>query len=219
MGYGTGAIMGVPGHDERDLEFARKFELPILPVVQAPGKTPEESIGFLGGRNRDQLADYRWAADAGSEKENHRVAGRTGSRPAVTFVTNCATGFFPVNVIGASRSRLFGETASTRRCRNRNCRSSHRRSTISSRQGQASRRSQRQRIGFAIPRRRSRETNTMPQWAGSCWYYLRFCDPRKRFGEEATYWMGGETKQNAMTGCGTRHRHSHSSTPKPAVDL
>jgi leucyl-tRNA synthetase len=48
MGYGTGAIMGVPGHDERDLEFAREFNLSILPVVQAPGKTPEESIGFLG---------------------------------------------------------------------------------------------------------------------------------------------------------------------------
>src|SRR3989440_9362896 len=47
MGYGTGAVMGVPGHDERDLEFARKFEMTVLPVVQAPGKTPEESIGFL----------------------------------------------------------------------------------------------------------------------------------------------------------------------------
>src|SRR5438876_596896 len=47
MGYGTGAVMGVPGHDERDLEFARKFKMSILPVVQAPGKTPEESIGFL----------------------------------------------------------------------------------------------------------------------------------------------------------------------------
>src|SRR5207253_7981137 len=48
LGYGTGAIMGVPGHDERDLEFARKFQLPIIPVVQAPGKTPAESIGFVG---------------------------------------------------------------------------------------------------------------------------------------------------------------------------
>src|SRR5204862_3296967 len=41
MGYGTGAIMGVPGHDERDLEFARKFGMQIIPVVQAPGKTAE----------------------------------------------------------------------------------------------------------------------------------------------------------------------------------
>jgi leucyl-tRNA synthetase len=47
MGYGTGAVMGVPGHDERDLEFAHKFKMSILPVVQAPGKTAEESIGFL----------------------------------------------------------------------------------------------------------------------------------------------------------------------------
>src|SRR5438045_283518 len=47
MGYGTGAVMGVPGHDERDLEFARKFEMSVLPVVQAPGKSPDESIGFL----------------------------------------------------------------------------------------------------------------------------------------------------------------------------
>src|SRR5438874_10195808 len=47
MGYGTGAVMGVPGHDERDLEFARKFKMSVLPVVQAPGKSPQESIGFL----------------------------------------------------------------------------------------------------------------------------------------------------------------------------
>src|SRR6266436_1604375 len=48
LGYGTGAIMGVPAHDERDLEFARKFKLSILPVVQAEGKTSEDSIGFIG---------------------------------------------------------------------------------------------------------------------------------------------------------------------------
>ena len=46
MGYGTGAIMGVPGHDERDLAFAQKFGISILPVVQAPGRTPEDSVGF-----------------------------------------------------------------------------------------------------------------------------------------------------------------------------
>ena len=46
LGYGTGAIMAVPAHDERDLEFAQKFGLPIQIVVQAPGKSAEESIGF-----------------------------------------------------------------------------------------------------------------------------------------------------------------------------
>src|ERR1700681_2130696 len=48
LGYGTGAIMAVPAHDERDLEFARKFDLPICEVVQAPGLAAEESIGFVG---------------------------------------------------------------------------------------------------------------------------------------------------------------------------
>src|SRR5438067_5969471 len=46
LGYGTGAIMGVPGHDERDLEFARKFQLPIIDVVQPPNDEP--ATGFVG---------------------------------------------------------------------------------------------------------------------------------------------------------------------------
>ena len=46
LGYGTGAIGGVPAHDERDLEFAKKFDLPIVVVVQPTGDEP--AIGFTG---------------------------------------------------------------------------------------------------------------------------------------------------------------------------
>ncbi len=48
MSYGTGAIMAVPAHDARDLEFAELYQLPVVPVVQAPGKSPDESIGYSG---------------------------------------------------------------------------------------------------------------------------------------------------------------------------
>ena len=53
MGYGTGAIMGVPAHDERDLEFARKFDLPIFRCRQMPGQAAETSTGYTGRRYRD----------------------------------------------------------------------------------------------------------------------------------------------------------------------
>ncbi len=81
MGYGTGAVMGVPGHDERDLEFARKFDLNVLPVVQAPGKTPEESIGFVEDGVAINSPIIDGAADAGSEKRNPGVAGGTWRWP------------------------------------------------------------------------------------------------------------------------------------------
>src|SRR5437016_1489674 len=54
--YGTGAIMAVPGHDERDLEFAHKFKLPIQKVVQAPEGM--ESIGYVGDQGTAVNSDF-----------------------------------------------------------------------------------------------------------------------------------------------------------------
>jgi leucyl-tRNA synthetase len=194
MGYGTGAIMGVPAHDARDLEFARKFDLPVVPVVQAPGKTPEESIGFLdiGTAINSPLLDGL-ARDAATAKiidwleENGR--GRRDIR-------------YKLRDWLFSRQRYWGEPF-----------------PIIWRDGkhQALRETElpleppaledfkptgtgepplaKAKEWVRYSENASRETNTMPQWAGSCWYYLRFCDPQndQRFvGEESErYWMGG----------------------------
>ncbi len=88
--------------------------------------------------------------------------------------------------------------ANMKRFRNRNCRSSLPLSKISNRPEPASRRLAKAKDWIRYSDSASRETNTMPQWAGSCWYYLRFCDPgnHERFvGEEPErYWMGGRSE-------------------------
>jgi leucyl-tRNA synthetase len=194
MGYGTGAIMGVPGHDERDLEFARNFEFPILPVVQAPGKTPEESIGFLG----DGIAINSPIIDGLPTPEAKKkiiawLHERGHGHPCVRY--KLRDWLF-------SRQRYWGEPF-----------------PIIWRGGKHEALPESE-LPLELPALADfkptgtgepplakakdwirysdtavRETNTMPQWAGSCWYYLRFCDPQneKRFvGEEAErYWMGG----------------------------
>ena len=194
MGYGTGAIMGVPGHDERDLEFARKFDLAILPVVQVDGKTPNESIGCLedgiainspliNGLSTPEAKKkiVRWLEEQGRGRSDVRYKLRDW--------------LFPANVTGASRFRSFGKMANTTLVRAKtNCHSFRRSWKITNRpDGEPPRESERLDSLF---RNATRETNTMPQWAGSCWYYLRFCDPfanASRFvGEEPErYWMGG----------------------------
>jgi len=194
MGYGTGAIMGVPGHDERDLEFARKFKMSILPVVQAPHKTPEESIGFLedGVAINSTLINGLPTAEAKKkilawlEKHGH---GRADVR-------------YKLRDWLFSRQRYWGEPFPI---------------VWESEKHRALEESELPLVppplddykptGTGEPPlakakdwirysdKATRETNTMPQWAGSCWYYLRFCDPQNdnRFvGEEAErYWMGG----------------------------
>ena len=194
MGYGTGAIMGVPGHDERDLEFARKFNLSILPVVQAPGKTPEESIGFLG----DGLAINSPIIDGLPTPEAKKkiiawLEERGHGRPSVRY--KLRDWLF-------SRQRYWGEPFPVVWENGK-----HRALDESelpvvppplddfkpTGTGEPPLAKAKDWVRYSD--KAQRETNTMPQWAGSCWYYLRFCDPQndQRFvGEEAEkYWMGG----------------------------
>ena len=194
MGYGTGAIMGVPAHDERDLEFARKFQLQILPVVQAPGKTPEESIGstepgtainspLINGLSRVEATAriIDWLEQNGHGRRDIRYKlrdwlfsrQRYWGEPFPVIWRAGKHEALPESELPLEPPALedFKPTGT----------------------GEPPLAKAKEWIRYSDSA--SRETNTMPQWAGSCWYYLRFCDPRneQRFvGEEPErYWMGG----------------------------
>jgi len=194
MGYGTGAIMGVPAHDDRDLEFARKFDLKIVPVVQAPGKTPEESIGFvddglainsplINGLSRAEATAkiIDWLEKSGSGRRDIRYKlrdwlfsrQRYWGEPFPVIWRDGKHDALPEAELPLEPPALedFKPTGT----------------------GEPPLAKAKDWLRYS--KDAVRETNTMPQWAGSCWYYLRFCDPAngQRFvGEEVErYWMGG----------------------------
>jgi leucyl-tRNA synthetase len=208
LGYGTGAIMGVPAHDERDLEFARKFELPIRQVVQPLGS--EEPIGFVG----DGIAVNSPAIDG--------LPSREAIRKMTAWLEERGLGKGAINYKLRdwlfSRQRYWGEpfpiiweselaTGRVRPIGGPDGQNLHHRALDESElpvvpppledykptgTGEPPLAKAKEWVRYS--EKAMRETNVMPQWAGSCWYYLRFCDPRneKRFvGEEAErYWMG-----------------------------
>ena len=189
-GYGTGAIGGVPAHDERDLEFARKFDLPLRVVVRPRDDT--DPIGFFGEgiAVNSPLIDGLPSAEA-KKKMTAWLEERGQGKRAINY--KLRDWLF-------SRQRYWGEPF-----------------PIVWRDGkhEAIPESELPLVPPPLddfkptgtgepPLARAtdwvrysagatRELNTMPQWAGSCWYYLRFCDPRngKRFvAEEAErFWM------------------------------
>ncbi|MFN2623029.1 MAG: leucine--tRNA ligase [Chthoniobacterales bacterium] len=195
MGYGTGAVMGVPGHDERDLEFARKFNMTVLPVVQATGKTPEESIGFLeDGVAINSPIINGFPTPEAKKKILAWLQERGVGRPDVRY--KLRDWLF-------SRQRYWGEPFPI-------VWKNGRHESLSENElpleppaledfkptGTGEPPLAKAKDWIRYSETATRETNTMPQWAGSCWYYLRFCDPQNdgRFvGEKPErYWMGGE---------------------------
>ena len=193
IGYGTGAIGGVPAHDERDLEFAKKFDLPIVVVVQPTGDEP--AIGFTGEGiainspvvNGLTSAEAKkkitaWLEERGSGKRaiNYKLRDWLFSRQRYWGEP------FPI-IWEDGKHRSLGEDElpvlppplddykPT---------------------GTGEPPLAKAKDWICYSEKATRETNVMPQWAGSCWYYLRFCDPQNdaRFvGEKAErYWMGSD---------------------------
>jgi leucyl-tRNA synthetase len=193
LGYGTGAIGGVPGHDERDLEFARKFDLPIVEVVQPLGDEP--ALGFVGEgiAINSPIINGLTSAEA-KKKITAWLEERGQGKRAINY--KLRDWLF-------SRQRYWGEPFPIIWQDGK-----HR--SLSETElpvvpppledykptGTGEPPLARAKEWVRYSEKAVRETNTMPQWAGSCWYYLRFCDPHndKRFvGEQAErYWMGGD---------------------------
>lgn len=192
LGYGTGAIGGVPAHDERDLEFANKFDLPTVIVVQPTGH--EAAFGFTGEgiAINSPIINGLTSAEA-KKKITSWLEERGLGKRAINY--KLRDWLF-------ARQRYWGEPFPI-------VWESGKHRALEERElpvvpppledykptgnGEPPLAKAKEWIHYSDEA--TRETNTMPQWAGSCWYYLRFCDPHegKRFvGEEPEhYWMGG----------------------------
>jgi leucyl-tRNA synthetase len=193
LGYGTGAIGGVPAHDERDLEFARKFDLPIVEVVQPLADEP--ALGFVGEGIAINSPIINGLTSAEAKK---KITGWLEERGQGKRAIN-----YKLRDWLFSRQRYWGEPFPITWQDGK-----HRSLSESELPVVPPALEDYKPIGTGEPplarakewvrysEKAVRETNTMPQWAGSCWYYLRFCDPHndKRFvGEQAEcYWMGGD---------------------------
>jgi leucyl-tRNA synthetase len=192
MGYGTGAIMAVPAHDERDFEFATKFGLPIVQVVQPPEGKDWRGFTDEGVAVNSQFLNGLRTPEA--KKKMIEWLVQTGNGRGTTN--------FKLRDWLFSRQRYWGEPFpivwedGNHRC-------------IPEGElplmpptledfkptGTSEPPLSKATDWVQYSSTAKRELNTMPQWAGSCWYYLRYCDARnsERFVGEAAekYWMGG----------------------------
>ena len=192
VGYGTGAIGGVPAHDERDLEFANKFDLPIVVVVQPAGDEP--AIGFTGEgiavnspiidgltsvEAKKQITAWLEERGLGKRAINYKLRDWLFSRQRYWGEP------FPIiwengkhHSLGENELPIVPPPLDDYKPTGT---------------GEPPLAKAKEWVRYS--NKAVRETNTMPQWAGSCWYYLRFCDPHndQRFvGKEAErYWMSG----------------------------
>ncbi|MCI2254274.1 leucine--tRNA ligase [Domibacillus sp. PGB-M46] len=180
--YGTGAIMAVPAHDERDYEFARKFDLPIKEVV-AGGNIEEEAYtgdgehinsDFLNGLNKEdaiaQMIAWLEKEGIGTKKVTYRLRDWLFSRQRYWGEPIPIIHWEDGTMTAVPESELPLVLPKTTEIR-------------PSGTGESPLAIIEDWVNVVDPetgKKGRRETNTMPQWAGSCWYYLRFIDPTNK---------------------------------------
>lgn len=198
--YGTGAVMGVPANCERDYDFAKKFHLSIIPVVTSPdysGAGAWEGEGTIVQSKSDLLTlDGLTTAEAREEVSCFLEKQASGRRKVQYKLRDWLF----------SRQRYWGEPVPILHLADGTMRplgvdelpllppevSDYKPSG----DGESPLSKVKEWVEITDPKtgqKARRETNTMPQWAGSCWYYLRFCDPKNSqaaWSQEAEkYWM------------------------------
>ena len=182
MGYGTGIVMGVPGHDQRDWEFATKFGLPIVEVVSGGDITKEAFVakddsaimvnsGFLNGMTVKEaipaMKKYVVEQGIGREKVNYKLRDWVFSRQRywgepIPMVNCPKCGWVPVPE--EELPLLLPDVENYEPTDN----------------GESPIAKMRDWVETSCPKcggKAERETDTMPQWAGSSWYFLRYMDP------------------------------------------
>jgi leucyl-tRNA synthetase len=196
MSYGTGAIMAVPGHDTRDWEFAKKFNLPIIEVV-AGGDVEKEAYvdvetgilvnsGFLDGlevsRAKEKITEWLSEKGLGTPKVNYKLRDWVFSRQRywgepIPLIDCPVCGWVPVPE--EQLPLLLPDVDSYEPTDN----------------GESPIANMREWVNTTCPKcggPAKRETDTMPQWAGSSWYFLRYTDPHNdnelASGDALKYW-------------------------------
>jgi leucyl-tRNA synthetase len=204
LGYGTGAIMAVPAHDERDWEFAKKFALPIRQVV-----SPTPALGLGGGGGVCASEPLECFAGDGFAIHSGPLDGLPtpeAKREIIQRLEALGRGARTINFKLRdwlfSRQRYWGEPFPIvwEGGRHRALPESELPLVPPAMADFKPTGTPEPPLSKAVDWVRysevaQRETNTMPQWAGSCWYYLRYIDPKngERFvaPEAERYWMGG----------------------------
>ncbi|MEJ2108970.1 MAG: leucine--tRNA ligase [Acidobacteriota bacterium] len=239
ISYGTGAIMSVPGHDQRDLEFAQKFRLPVRAVVM-PGKAWVQDMQSRLEKMEEETAEARPREPLTQENYDRYIGslpeaytddgtGMQSENPGVSLnglptpeAKKRIIGWLSDSGIGKpavkyklrdwlfSRQRYWGEPIPILHALGPDGKPTGVIQALREDElpvllpemddfkptGKPGGPLEKATGWIRVPRGErmyERETNTMPQWAGSCWYYLRFCDPknRNRAWEPAreNYWM------------------------------